>query len=554
MNAGTFRIIWLWIGGSAVGLLAGEVLAVTLFSAPPVDPAAWEGPRNQYDLREAAYSLAMGIPFAISQWLVLSHVLAVYDVPRRRRSVLWIPVTSVGVAAMIFLMPSGMPTMFLRYVAEPMLPAIVLLSLAQWLVLRWLIKAGGLWFFLTAGGAVAGVYVATYADLIAGPAGWALMFGASIGFLQSIQLPHAFAIDHRRREAAKPVQSVRGESIAGIGLAVVVLIALAPSFLAERDFRSINSVAYSRDGTRIAADVENFVYLWEAETGKLLFAIDSGQGQRIWNPGHDLTFSADGSRIAVSSHQAGAIILNGETGQRLVSIKDDRTVRGVGDIAFSPDDGRVVLTLSDGFVGLYDASDGRFLGEFQSSIQQDINLPIVRSAAFNRKGTKAAAGGNYWPRIGPPEGFAAVWDIGTKSEDFTLTGHSTSVRHLAFSPDDTHVMTVGGERVRIWDARNGAALTTLRPDCCGVADAAYQSDGNRIAIACEDGTVHECATATGQCTVNFSRSLTGMDAIVSTGIHPDGERIVMATLSGSLAVWNMRTGERILKLRLPAPE
>jgi WD40 repeat protein len=305
---------------------------------------------------------------------------------------------------------------------------------------------------------------------------------------------------------------------------------------------------------RIAADVESFVYLWEAETGKLLFAIDSGQGQRIWNPGHDLTFSVDGRRIAVSSHQAGAIILNGETGQRLVSIKDDRTVRGVGDIAFSPDDSQVVLTLSDGFVGLYDAIDGRFLSEFQSSIQQDINLPIVRSAAFNRDGTKAAAGGNYWPRRGPPEGFVSVWDIGVRSEDFTLTGHSTSVRRLAFSPDDTHIMTVGGESVRIWDARDGAALSTLRPDCSGIAYAAYQSVANRIAIVCEEGTVHDCVTATGHCTVIFSRSLSGMDAIVSTGIHPDGERIVMATLSGSLAIWNMRTGEKILKLRLPDPE
>lgn len=554
MNAGTFRIIWLWIGGSAVGLLAGEVLAVTLFSAPPVDPAAWEGPRNQYDLREAAHSLAVGIPFAISQWLVLRHVLAVHDVPRRRRSVLWIPVTSVGVAAMIFLMPSGMPMMFWRYVAEPMLPAIVLLSMAQWLVLRWLIKAGVLWFFLTAGGAAAGVYVATFTGLMAGSAGWALTFGASIGFLQSLQLPYAFAADLGRRAAAKPVQSVRGESIAGIGLAVVVLVALAPSFLAERDFRSINSVAYSPDGTRIAADVENFVYLWEAETGKLLFAIDTGQGQRIWNPGHDLTFNADGRRIAASSHQAGAIILDGETGERLVSIKDDRTVRGVGDIAFSPDDSQFALTLGDGLVALYDAIDGRFLGEFRSSIQQDINLPIVRSAAFNRKGTKAAAGGNYWPRRGPPEGFAAVWDIGTRGEDFTLTGHSTSVRHLGFSPDDAHIMTVGGERVRIWNARDGAAIKTLRPDCSGIADADYQADGKRIAIVCEEGTVHDCATATGHCTVIFSRSLFGMDAIVSTAIHPDGERIVMATLSGSLAIWDMRTGERILKLRLPDPE
>lgn len=169
------------------------------FAAPPVEPMAPEVLRNQYDLREAAFSLAVGVPFAVSQWLVMRHLFTIYDVPRRVQSVLWIPVTSIGISAMMFLMPSGMSMLFLLYVAEPMLPAIAALSLAQWLVLRWLIKAGIAWFFLTAIGGTAAVYLAEMAGLVAGLLGWALMFGATIGIMQAPLLVHALEIDRRRR-------------------------------------------------------------------------------------------------------------------------------------------------------------------------------------------------------------------------------------------------------------------------------------------------------------------------------------------------------------------
>jgi WD40 repeat protein len=553
MCSENLRIAWLWIGSSAAGFLVGAILAITLFPAPPVDPMALEFIGNRYDLREASYALAVGIPFAVLQWVVLRYVLAIYEVPDKATSFLWVPVTGIGVAAIVFLMPSMDLSFSWSRLITLTLPAIVPLSFAQWLLLRRLIKAGIGWIFLTAAGAATGVFAATVAGLMTGLEGWALMFGACIGSFQALVLTHEFTADSKRRESPKRTQHGRGETIAGIGLALVMLAAIAPSLL-QPDFRSVNSVAYSPDGKRIAADVENFVYLWDAETGNLLFAIDSGQGQRSWNPGDDLTFNANGSRIAVSSHGSGAIILNSETGERLVTIDDYWTSHGVKDIAFSPDGSEVLLTLSDGNVGLYDAIDGRFLNNFQSTIEKNINLPIVRSTAFSPDSRKVAAGGNYWPRKGPLEGFAAVWDVGSQQEHFVLTGHTTPVWHLAFSPDNTRIMTVGGESVRIWDANDGATLTTIRPDCSKIVDAVFVKDGNLIAVACDDGTVYRCETATGQCTSTFSRPSSAAATIVSIGFHPDGDQIVTATLLGSVATWNMRTGERILKLKMPDPD
>jgi WD40 repeat protein len=344
-----------------------------------------------------------------------------------------------------------------------------------------------------------------------------------------------------------------GEAVAGIGIALVLLASITP-FLLQPELRVVNSVAYSPDGMRIAADVEGFVYLWDAETGELVFAVDSGPGVRVWNPGHDLTFSADGRRIAVSSYRSGAIIIDTETGERLVSIDDYVTSARVADIAFSPDGSRLLLTLADGNVGLYDAIDGRFLTGFKSTIQKDINLPDVNSVAFSPDGSKVAAGGNYWPRRGPSEGFAAIWDINSGQEHLVVTGHATPVQHVVFSMDNTRIMTVGYAEARIWDTRSGAALVIPQHDCSGIVDAAFIHDGSHIAIACEDGTVHHCDTTSGQCSVAFSQSSLAADGIVAIAFHPDGNQVATATLLGSISVWNMRTGKRVRKLKMPSPD
>jgi len=550
---GNFRIAWLWIGGSAVGALAGVTLSGAVFPAPPADPAAWEVIGNRYDLREGAYALMVGSLFAFSQWAVLRYILAAYDLPGKAVSLLWLPITGIGVASIVFLTPSSTLLFSVTGLIIPTLPAIALLSLAQWLLLRSSIKAEISWVLVTVIGAAVAVFAAMMAGLTAGPAGWALMFGSCIGAPQALALMRALTANRKRRESPSVTDHGLGETIAGCGLTLIALAALAPSLM-QADFRSVNSVAYSPDGTRIAADVENFVYLWDAETADLLFAVDSGQGQRVWNPGDDMTFSADGSRIAVSSHQGAAIILDSETGERLVTIYDYWTSHGVGSIAFSPDGRLVLLTLVEGIVGLYNAKDGRHLVNFQSSIQKDINSPIVRTAAFSQDSSRVAAGGNYWPRRGPPEGFAAIWDIGAQQELFVLTGHTTSVWHLIFSPDNSLIMTRGSTSVRIWDAHDGEALTALRQDCTAIVKAVFLRGGNHIGVACEDGSIHRCETATSQCSLTFSQPLSAPDVLVSVAFHPNMDQVVTATLAGAVEEWNTRTGKRIRELNLPDPD
>jgi len=548
MSLGSFRIAWLWIGSSAVGLLIGEVLAFNLFPPPPFDPSAMQGITNQHDWIEAGRAFGVSIPFAISQWLVLRHVLAIYGVPHKRLSILWIPVTSVALASSLFFVPTGAAMFFLLPAIKPMLPGMLVLGLVQWMVLYRLINARVTWAIITfAGGSVA-VFMGPIAGAVAGSAAQALVFGGSIGCLQAFVLTAEFNRNSRRRGSPAINRKRLPETIVAIGLAVVAIGAIAPSLLAMQQYRSVNSVAYSPDGTRIAADVENYLYVWDAETGQLIFGISSVQDPvASWSAERELTFSPDGSRIAVASQGLGAIIVHSETGERLLVIDPGRFPH-VEDIAFSPDGMRVGLVLIDEKVAIYDAIDGRLLINLKSSIKKDIETPMIRTVAFSPDNKKVAAGGSYWPRRGPFEGFAAVWDVVTQQELFVLTGHDGVVWTLVFSLDNQYIMTQSPESVRVWDASDGSALLTLGLKCSLIAGAVLMPDGDHIMTGCMDGNLYICEIANGECRLAILPRFSGLDSL---DVHPDGIRVVLADRGGLVETWNSQTGKKIRKFKMP---
>ena len=185
------RIRLLWVIGSAAGTLLGGGLALTLF------PGAAMGvnPTGQFSWHLVGFALAIGIPFAITQWSILRYFLKDRELANISFLVLWIPVTCAGIASMLF------PLWWLDaeilifapwYLVIPMLPGMVVLGLGQWLVLHRVIKADFAWVLRT----ILGAAIGSVLGLVAGLAGvfflhlpleatWSLVMGASIGALQS---------------------------------------------------------------------------------------------------------------------------------------------------------------------------------------------------------------------------------------------------------------------------------------------------------------------------------------------------------------------------------
>src|ERR1700733_1735325 len=73
----------------------------------------------------------------------------------------------------------------------------------------------------------------------------------------------------------------------------------------------------------------------------------------------------------------------------------------------------------------------------------------------------------------------------------TLTGHTTHVQSVAFSPDGTRIVSGSRDKtVRIWDAGQGALVgEPLQGHSHSVESVAFSPDGTRIVSGSRDTTV-----------------------------------------------------------------
>ena len=71
----------------------------------------------------------------------------------------------------------------------------------------------------------------------------------------------------------------------------------------------------------------------------------------------------------------------------------------------------------------------------------------------------------------------------------TLTGHSSYVWPVAWSPDGTKIATASGDRTAsVWSSSSGSTLLTLTGHSSEVLSAAWSPDGTKIATGSSDDT------------------------------------------------------------------
>jgi len=106
----------------------------------------------------------------------------------------------------------------------------------------------------------------------------------------------------------------------------------------------------------------------------------------------------------------------------------------------------------------------------------------VNSVAFSPDGSHIASGsGDQTVRI---------WDAKTGVHLTTLKGHSDSVISVAFSPDGSHIVSGSYDKtVQIWDAKTGVHLATLKGHSDWVNSVAFSLDGSHIPTGSDDKTV-----------------------------------------------------------------
>lgn len=170
---------------------------------------------------------------------------------------------------------------------------------------------------------------------------------------------------------------------------------------------------------------------------------------------------------------------------------------------------------------------------------------------------------------------------------FTLTGHTTPVTSLSFSPDGKHLVTSGDTTARVWDVATGKETVALKGHERLVRQAQFSPTGQLIATASADGTVRlwepnaarevgvlkghegdvwsvqfspdgEWLVTTGDDstgriwhvpTVSQSRVLDKHHAVVhSATFSPDGTRVLTAGADHTARLWETSSGKELVVL------
>jgi WD40 repeat protein/tRNA A-37 threonylcarbamoyl transferase component Bud32 len=339
----------------------------------------------------------------------------------------------------------------------------------------------------------------------------------------------------------------------------------------------VQTLAVSADGQRLASgDKSGSVKVWDLtrDPRGVSFRGVEGHGEFL----DDLAFSADGQSILVVADQQGDVDVHNlarwDAGTGRLQERHSLGARNPNEswhrvYAISGDGRRLAAADWSGLhtAAIFDVHDGRQLTTVRAH-----EVPI-HSVALDRHAGRIAFGG--WKKVttsggAKPQTVSAeliVADATTGEEVYRPNlPPETIITPVAISPDGRRIASavrrvgIDGESltraptacVTIWTipdrpgVRAANPITLEGPFDGSIVCLSFSMDGDRLAAAGVDNTVHVWDANTGQpdfAPIRDSRPATGL------AFSPDGRRLAATSMDGLVRLWDAQNGERLLTLR-----
>jgi hypothetical protein len=162
----------------------------------------------------------------------------------------------------------------------------------------------------------------------------------------------------------------------------------------------------------------------------------------------------------------------------------------------------------------------------------------VQSVAVSPDGKWAASGSN--------DQTVKIWDLDTGQCRVTLEGHRGGIPCVAISPDGTRLLS-GSEddTIRLWESRNWSALGIWTDHKNTVDYVCFSADSNSAFSVGNDDILRIWNVGQGTC---LKRIDVAPEWYGSSVTH-DGRWGLVGSRAGTLALWNLETGECLATLK-----
>jgi WD40 repeat protein len=297
----------------------------------------------------------------------------------------------------------------------------------------------------------------------------------------------------------------------------------------QADTDIVYRVAFSPDGTTLAtADGDGTVRLWSARpSGQLGRVVDAGSG-----PDDAAVYSRDGTTLAVAGRDGDIRLWDVRTGTELGRPIDTHGGR-VWSVAFSPNGKLVASGGKDGKVRLWSVATHDRIG--RPFVGHD---GTVWSIAFSPNGLTLVSGG--------ADHTVRLWNVRTHGQRGPVLGrHGKGVNWVAFSPDGHTVASAGNEgQLRLWNVDTRKPVgRPIKVDADGVNAVAFSPDGHILATAGVDGDVDLWSVRTHKQLYPTPAGHT--DTAFDVAFSPDGHTLASSGADGTVRLWDMQTHQEL---------
>jgi WD40 repeat protein len=286
------------------------------------------------------------------------------------------------------------------------------------------------------------------------------------------------------------------------------------------------SVAFSPDGTLVAAGSEEKILLWQLEDPRPKPRSIGGHKSYVYS----VAFSPSGELLA-SGGEDGSVRVFDVATRKARWTQSPRTAKtnahgeAVYSVAFSPDGARLATGGYDRVVNLWEAASGTFRNRL------DVNGRVT-SVAFSPDKPLLA--------IGSLDDTVTVRNLRT-GETTVLTGHMSSVETVAFSGDGNWLASSGLDKtVRLWDVSVWPPVEqwARKDHDYLVRSIVFSPDSATLASASWDKTVKIWDVETSEPTTLPTEPTRHTDWIWSVAFSSDGPmRLATGGSDGRIILW-----------------